>query len=191
MVVRGGFGFGHNPRFGVFLRPRPFLHRRHFFCPFPCGNAFPIVSLYPIYPYYPLAYQSDFVYNSGAAVDTYSASREAALASEVYRLEGEVATLRQQEASQAERQQYSRNMPTEATPPSVVTHPRQEVSPPLAMLVYRDGRRVEVQNYAVVGQTLWIFSEQRAHKVPIAELDLDATRRANEERGVEFPVFPR
>ena len=56
------------------------------------------------------------------------------------------------------------------------------------MLIYRDGHQAEVHNYAVVGQVLWIFSEERARKVPLADLDLDATRKANEERGVEFAV---
>ena len=35
---------------------------------------------------------------------------------------------------------------------------------------------------------LWIFSEERARKVPLADLDLDATRNANEARGVDFAV---
>ncbi len=46
----------------------------------------------------------------------------------------------------------------------------------------------EVENYAIVGQTLWIFSEQRARKVPLFSLDVDATAKANEERGLEFRV---
>lgn len=56
------------------------------------------------------------------------------------------------------------------------------------VLVFRDQRREEVQNYAIVGQTLWIFSPQRTEKIPLAELDLAASAKANEDRGVEFRV---
>jgi len=55
-------------------------------------------------------------------------------------------------------------------------------------LVYRNGRTEEVDNYAIVGKTLWIFNQERAKKVPLAELNLPATKRANEDRGVEFVV---
>ena len=56
------------------------------------------------------------------------------------------------------------------------------------MLVFKDQHLQEVQNYAVVGETLWILDEKKASKVPLADLDLDATTRLNEERGVEFEV---
>ena len=44
----------------------------------------------------------------------------------------------------------------------------------------------EVQNYAIVGQTLWNFSPQRTEKIPLSQLDLAATIKANDERGVDF-----
>jgi hypothetical protein len=56
------------------------------------------------------------------------------------------------------------------------------------VLVFRDQRKQEVQNYAIVGQTLWIFSPQRTEKIPLAEIDLAASAKANEDRGVEFRV---
>jgi len=56
------------------------------------------------------------------------------------------------------------------------------------VLVFRDKHTQEVENYAIVGQTLWIFNEQRATKVPLSSLDVDATGKANEERGLEFRV---
>jgi hypothetical protein len=53
-------------------------------------------------------------------------------------------------------------------------------------LVFRDKHIQEVQNYAIVGETLWVFNEQRATRIPIAELDIPATTKLNEERGIEF-----
>ncbi len=57
-----------------------------------------------------------------------------------------------------------------------------------ATLVFRNGQRLDVANYAIVGQTLWVFDEQRARRVPLATLNLDATRKANAENGFEFKL---
>jgi len=67
------------------------------------------------------------------------------------------------------------------------TSVQSESSQP-AVLVYKDGHKQEVQNYAIVGQTIWVLNEQQARKVPLSALDLNATRKANEERDVEFAV---
>jgi len=56
------------------------------------------------------------------------------------------------------------------------------------VLVFLDKHIQEVQNYAVVGQTLWTFNEQRAKKIPLADLDVPATTKLNDERGVEFAL---
>jgi hypothetical protein len=126
---------------------------------------------------------------SNAAVGTYSApaymaDHDTGLQSDLYRLQAELNDLRQQQA--ADRQQYAVNTPTDNPRALPATHPRAEMPAPATVLIYRDGHQAEVHNYAVVGQTLWIFSEERARKAPLADLDLEATRKANEERGVEF-----
>ncbi len=54
------------------------------------------------------------------------------------------------------------------------------------LLVFRDRHTEEIQDYAIVGKTLWVFTEQRARKIPIAELNVPATTKANEDRGIEF-----
>ena len=54
------------------------------------------------------------------------------------------------------------------------------------VLVYRDQHRQEVQNYAIVGQTLWAFMAGRTQKIPLASLDVEATERVNDERGIPF-----
>ena len=59
---------------------------------------------------------------------------------------------------------------------------------PDTMLVFRDQHKLEVRNYAIVGQTLWSFGGQRTEKIPLSDLDLPATQKANEERGVTFRV---
>jgi hypothetical protein len=47
-----------------------------------------------------------------------------------------------------------------------------------------------VVNYAIVGDTLFDFSGDRAHKIAITDLDLAATQKANDAAGVEFKLPP-
>lgn len=56
------------------------------------------------------------------------------------------------------------------------------------VLVYRDGHEQEVKNYAIVGPTLYDLGTFVARKIPLAELNLKATIKANDDRGVEFNV---
>jgi hypothetical protein len=56
------------------------------------------------------------------------------------------------------------------------------------VLVYLDGHTEEISNYAIVGKTIWIFNESHARKVALADLNLEATKRDNEDRGIEFVV---
>jgi len=65
---------------------------------------------------------------------------------------------------------------------------RYSPQPIATTLVFRDGHTENVTNYAIAGSTLWIFNEDRARKVPLAELNLPATKRESEEHGSEFVV---
>jgi hypothetical protein len=56
------------------------------------------------------------------------------------------------------------------------------------VLIYRDGHQQEVSNYAIVGQTLYDLGTFVARKIPLADLNLKATIKANDDRGVEFSV---
>jgi hypothetical protein len=56
------------------------------------------------------------------------------------------------------------------------------------VLVFKDGHRSEVLNYAIVGDTLFDFGDGRTRKILLADLDLSATRKANDNRGVDFQV---
>ncbi|MGD1214175.1 MAG: hypothetical protein ABR861_04230 [Terriglobales bacterium] len=59
---------------------------------------------------------------------------------------------------------------------------------PATALVFRDQHVEEVRNYAIAGGTLWVLNEQAAKKIPLAQLDLPATVKMNDERGVDFQV---
>jgi hypothetical protein len=59
---------------------------------------------------------------------------------------------------------------------------------PATALVFRDQHRQEVDNYAIVGQTLWVFAPKQAQKIALPDLDVPATVKANEDRGVTFRI---
>jgi hypothetical protein len=105
--------------------------------------------------------------NSGAYAQNGQVQQE-----EIDRLNQEVARLREE---QVPRQ-----------PPNAVPSPPQAQVHTETVLVFRDRHSEEIQNYAIVGKTLWVFTEQRARKIPIAELDVPATSKANEDRGTDF-----
>ena len=56
------------------------------------------------------------------------------------------------------------------------------------VLVYRDGYKETINNYAIVGNNVWVLNQSSAKKVPLSELDLTATKRDNEERGGDFVI---
>jgi len=59
---------------------------------------------------------------------------------------------------------------------------------PLTVLVFKDGHHSDVLNYAIVGDTLFDFSAGRTRKILLADLDLPATHKANDDRGVDFEI---
>jgi hypothetical protein len=73
-------------------------------------------------------------------------------------------------------------------PPDQITPPPADVKPnDPTILVFRNGKKQEVRNYAIMGDSLYVFDEGRK-KLALADLDLPATIKANDDRGVEFKV---
>jgi hypothetical protein len=56
------------------------------------------------------------------------------------------------------------------------------------VLIFRDRHQKEVTNYAIVGQNLLDLTPQHHEKIPLANLDLPATIKANDDRGASFRV---
>jgi hypothetical protein len=80
---------------------------------------------------------------------------------------------------------------------SAATVPPRENSPsPLqpTVLIYRDGHRQEIPNYAIVGATLYAHSNmwqtgRAMESIQLSALDIPATMKANSDQGVPF-VLP-
>ena len=145
-----------------------------FFDPFFCQQFFfpnrflfaqPVFLPYPVYtaPSYQVA----------EPAPSTVADRYGDLTGEVRQLTSEIEQLRQEQALREQARQLP-SQPSRSVEENIPT-----------ILVFRDGHRSEVRNYAIVGQTLWVFTEQRAQKIPISDLDVEATRKVNADRGVE------
>jgi hypothetical protein len=124
------------------------------------------------------------------------------LTAEVQQLRREVERLRRELARVSEEVELLRaeSAPAEkpAPPPAAPAPPPKsppviaevEEKVPNTVFVLRDGHRTEAKNYAIIGQTVWIYTEQDAKKIPLADLDLAATKSANADHGVAFQLPP-
>lgn len=78
------------------------------------------------------------------------------------------------------------------SPKSDPPEPQEPVAAqPATVLVFKDGHHSDVLNYAIVGDTLFDFGSGRTKKILLADLDLPATRKLNDDRGVDFQIPPR
>jgi hypothetical protein len=88
----------------------------------------------------------------------------------------------------------TRNIPVpraasqEAEADAPVADPEAAQEPTL--LVFKDGRKLELGNYAIVGVTLYDLTPGHSRRVALADLDLEATRQQNDDRGVIFQIPP-
>ncbi len=72
------------------------------------------------------------------------------------------------------------------SPSSAPQQTAQPPSPPLTV-VLTDGKTLQVQNYAVMGDVLWDLSSQPVRKIPLSRIDVPASTKATEANGTEFP----
>lgn len=62
---------------------------------------------------------------------------------------------------------------------------------PPTTLVFKDGHEIEVENYAIVSQTLYDLTPGHPRRIALADLDLEATQKQNDDRGVVFQLPPQ
>lgn len=196
---------GQSPTMGVnpsapgsWVQPGPF--RVEPFGLLPLGGTRPIVfpsfygypESYPFTYFYPslwppldVQYQQASLVAHGDVAAEVAAQEKEYLSNQVQSLTDEVHSLREQQASR----QAAAPPSAEAVSPSqpqAESHPQQLF--PVTVFVYRDGHEMEVRDYAVFGDTLWVFSNQAVRKFPLSNFNIPASRQVNEEHGVEFPL---
>jgi hypothetical protein len=69
--------------------------------------------------------------------------------------------------------------------------PMKELPP--AILVYRDGHTEEINSYSIIGPVIYTKADywtsgSWTRKIQIADLDLPATFKQNQDRGVKFDL---
>jgi hypothetical protein len=72
--------------------------------------------------------------------------------------------------------------------PSADSNSNAEPSPDPTILVFKDGHQLEIENYAVVSQTLYDLTPGHPRKIALADLDLPATEKQNDDHGVTFQL---
>lgn len=73
--------------------------------------------------------------------------------------------------------------PTAVMPAPVAVPENQRVT----TIVLNDGRSVQIQNYALTPTTLYVLDTQR-RDIPLGEIDIGATQKANRAVGIDFQV---
>jgi hypothetical protein len=69
-------------------------------------------------------------------------------------------------------------------PPEAAPQPAKEDNSPKTVFIFKDGHQIETKNFAIVGQTLYDFSNTGLKKVQLADMDKEATTKANDDRGI-------
>jgi hypothetical protein len=179
-----GFTPGFNPAFPNSrpLFPPPPLFDGHHHHP-PNNGSVPLVGVYPVpyYAYYDPGYMPYYPYYQGsdAQNDTSEDPYDGGPTVFDRRGRGTPAPPVAESEDQALRS---------APPPAAGETDPPSVSQPATVLVFNDGRRLEIENYAIVGNTLYDLTGGGRRKIPLADLDLGATTKQNDERGIDFQV---
>jgi hypothetical protein len=192
-----GFVIGGRSRRGVVLHHGRFFGGRfspfgNSFCfrnPVFCGGQFGFSPSFGSvgwgWPWYGYgSYPYGFDYSSYSNYDTQT---QAAIAQQQQTIADLEAQLQQERLARMEADAERTASPSTPQQSAV---PRQQPAEPAkpTALVFRDGHRIEVVDYAIMGNTLYEFAKHWTRKIALSDLDLPATVRANEENGVEFRV---
>jgi hypothetical protein len=167
--------------------PGQFHHRRQ------SGQGGPSRGFYPVYTpmyvvdpslsYGPADSVNPPMNESGAAIDNQNASAGPTIFDR--RAPGE--------SSQSVKATYVKRSTEEPRQPAAQPELASQAEAPLqelprTLLMFKDGRQLEVQNYAIVGSMLYDLTPGRHGKIAISDLDLAATAKQNDERGTDFQL---
>jgi hypothetical protein len=174
-----GAGFGHSSRslgHGVHFRTgNGFHHHRGF------SSRFAFYPYYPYAAYYPYAWYDSPFYSDREYEDQDS------YADAPYRSPSDRASYSDDNGVQRDVQALSGKVDRLQANLEARNQPTVDKEPETA-LVFRDQHVEKVRNYAISGGMIWVFKEQAAKRIPLAQLDIPATVRMNDDRGVDFQV---
>jgi hypothetical protein len=143
------------------------------------------------YGYYPWGwgyYDPSWWWDNSSNDDS---SQDVATAAEMNRENLEEQRMLRQEQSDGDQDSYSSRYDGPRRPYNGDPQTPEKKGAPIfanTVLVFRDKHEQEVENYAIVGDTLWSFAPQHTQKIALDDLDLAATKKANEDRGMTFSL---
>jgi len=165
-------GFVHSPHHGPII-----VTRGHF------GGHRRFYPYNPLYSWYGYGYSSwdydDAEYDARFGNNN---NYDYQTASEINRLSKEVEQLREErDYAQAPAQ------PVPAPAPQPMTQAKAQEDLPV-VVVFLDKHIREVKNYAVANEMLVVLDGNKRTKFPLVDIDLAATMKLNDERGVDFQI---
>ena len=182
-----GSGVAHGPYLHDRLRAdrfhgrgRSFRFRNDCFG-YPCRAGYG----YPWWAYDP--WLGDWWGDSSSYDDDYDHNRAIANEMNQQSLDEQRMLRQEQEEADGDQDLYAPRQADRPAEPHPASSRGDQIFPP-TVLVFRDRHNQEIRNYAITGETLWNFTGQRTQKIPLSDLDLAATVKANDDRGVTFTV---
>ncbi len=189
--VRGSFGCCAGTEFRRHSGQARFEHR-------PRRGFFPGTVVYGV-PYYPYAYDGayddmdDYADGPSQTQDNYNAQYGSPYGDQY--VNGPTVFDRGGRAPEyAPPDRIEEQPPAPASQDNTAqSNPEPEPLQPPTVLVFKDGHQVEVSNYAIVGTTIFDFTPGHARRVALSELNVQATQKQNDDRGVDFrlPAGPQ
>jgi len=139
------------------------------------------------YPGYYGGYYSPFYWDwYGSSYDSSDSDYvQQQTARQIDDLSAEVQRLREEREYSRPREEYPQ--PPVAAVPRPPTDTKLDSDLPV-VLVFLDKRIQEIKNYAVMNETLVVFDGTRSKRIRLADVDLAATMKLNDERGVDFQI---
>jgi hypothetical protein len=139
-----------------------------------------------LYPWYDGYYGDPSLYDDNGDPADYRSSYDDPGGSDDQQLQSEIERL-QDQVSGLRAQRDSMRPPGTPADGASQSAPVEDVQAE-TVLVFRDRHTEQVQNYAIIGRTIWVFQQSRKTKIPLADLDIPATTKLNEDRGIDFRV---
>jgi hypothetical protein len=170
----GSHGNFHNPMFPG----RPIGNPRHHH-----GNDYPYYPVWGAYYGYPI-FDSGDAYQPNDTVDNAENPDEYRGGPTIFDRRGDGQYVPSRSARRSDLDQETLASVSQSAPGP----PPELADQPQTILIFKDGHQASVDNYAIVGSTLYDLSSGKRHKIPLADLDLKATAQQNDDRGVDFEV---
>ncbi len=145
------------------------------------------------YGYYPWGwgYYDPFLWGwwDHNSTDSQDYDNESAYVNQLSAENVELRQMLEREEEDRDQDSYARRPePRPQQKPAASDEEQSAAMTPATVLVFRDQHKQEVSNYAIVGSTLMAFVPQHNQKIPLSELDIPATVKDNDDRGVTFRV---